>query len=193
MKFTLKDGTVIDLEGKEGVFLYDAKNIRYTLYGVGIDGPGQIIDRGTLMNGYLRGFKIETPGDEALPIMSIRMLQAAKSKIREGARFTTYICGSQYTIIKDSNIEHQTKDTIHRQIHAKVNNLMKIGRNFIRGPTRILDVDIDTTDSVTPSKKPKLSEESSFMDIDIYSGTGGIIDFDSDDNITDLSILDVQD
>lgn len=111
-KFTLKDGTLIDVGSDSGIFQFDRRLEIYTPAGRATTK----INRGAFMTGLLGGFRLEPSSSLGQKVVSIRKLEEMRDTIEEGRSFTIYFSGTSYTATKDSSIRFTMVSTLNRHL-----------------------------------------------------------------------------
>jgi hypothetical protein len=81
LKYTLPNGTIIDLAADEGIFAYDIKKKAYRLFGEKVSRVTDKMGKSDLLSGVLEGFKLVYPAREGLKIVSVRAIEEDAQKM----------------------------------------------------------------------------------------------------------------
>nr|AVR52568.1 PB2 [Photinus pyralis orthomyxo-like virus 1] len=179
----LKNGYVIDLSAKTGVFQFNQELSQYELFQKKIRIEGTSLDLSENLKGLLPGFSLVVGHDEKLDRRTMNQLLEDRHLISHGTSFTTNISGELFIATRDINIEDQTFLTINRQMrnYEAADTSDDIVLNILKRKAQV-GATANTSEEKDP-KKPRLeasaeeeegfelindSEEEEEIDMDVF-------------------------
>nr|QMP82327.1 polymerase PB2 [Coleopteran orthomyxo-related virus OKIAV184] len=154
-KFFTKTGHCVDIDALEGIFTYNDRKERYELFGTKMTDKSTRLNRASILEGAIYGYRLSSIVDPTKPLMSYKSLDVNYSRIPNGSTYRTYICGAPYMATKDTLMKNQVKRTMNRQMKEWIDSLSSKG-DILFGKRNNLD--LDDSDDEVDAKKAKLDD-----------------------------------